>query len=212
MAAETNAPAEETPKPQRRWLMPAVGVVLLVAGVGVGWFVGGATQAAPAAAGEGEEAAADAAEGEHGAAKEGEKKEEGGHGEAKKEEGGHGEAKEGEKAPIALAGDDKVMLAPDGSAIYALGTFIVNLRGSGGGRLLRMEVALQTTKDVAEGFKVMTPLVRDTINTAVSDYTWAELEGTDGKTRLRDELLTRVNATIAPAKVDRLYFTQFVVQ
>jgi flagellar basal body-associated protein FliL len=54
--------------------------------------------------------------------------------------------------------------------------------------------------------------LRDSIITAVSDYTWSELEGAEGKTRLRDELISRVNAVVAPAAIGRLYFTQFVIQ
>ncbi|MCP4496703.1 MAG: flagellar basal body protein FliL, partial [Phycisphaeraceae bacterium] len=34
----------------------------------------------------------------------------------------------------------------------------------------------------------------------------------DGKTRLRDELLGRINTVLGTVRVDRIYFTQFVVQ
>ena len=63
-----------------------------------------------------------------------------------------------------------------------------------------------------EAIKTASPKLRDTVITALSDYTWSELEGTDGKARLRDELLARVNGDSAPSVITHLYFTQFVVQ
>lgn len=100
----------------------------------------------------------------------------------------------------------------EGSALMNLGAFTVNLRGSGGGRVLRLEVQVECAAAQAAGLKLREPQLRDSIITAVSDYTWSELEGTDGKTRLRDELIARVNGVSAPIGIDRLYFTQFVVQ
>ena len=98
------------------------------------------------------------------------------------------------------------------SAVTNLGTFTVNLRGSGGGRVVRMEVQLDSDGHDAKALGTKTPQLRDSVISAVSDYTWSELEGVDGKTRLRDELLQRVNGIASPNEVNALYFTQFVVQ
>lgn len=138
-----------------------------------------------------------------------------GHGEAP--EADHGEpATEGHGAPPAGHGDGgkKAFSASmtDKSTVTNLGTFTVNLRGSGGGRVVRMEVQLDSTGKDAAALAGKTPQIRDSVITAVSDYTWSELEGVDGKTHLRDELLERVNGIAAPAQVSALYFTQFVVQ
>jgi len=219
--------AEETDnaKPQnnrRRLLMQIAGAAaVFAAGSGAGIFLGpmvsgsGEADASAETAIEGEghgEAPAEGeakAEGEgHGEAKaegHGEAKAEGeGHGEAKAEAGGHGEpAKETNGALAAL---------DNGRVITNLKTFVVNLRSSGGGRVLRMEVQVESSQDVAPVLEIRMPRLRDTILTAVSDYTFAELEGTDGKTRLRDELLTRINGAMAPMTVDQVYFTQFVIQ
>ena len=149
-------------------------------------------------------------EGEGEAKAEGEAKKEG-EGEAKKE--GEGEAKkEGEGEGHGGGSTNVVVADANGKVITNLKTFVVNLRSSGGGRVLRMEVQVESDKEVAPTLELQTPKLRDTILTAVSDYTFAELEGTDGKTRLRDELLTRVNGAIAPMTVSQVYFTQFVVQ
>jgi flagellar FliL protein len=117
--------------------------------------------------------------------------------------GAHGAtaaAEGGEAAPAA------------GSAITNLGSFTLNLRGSGGGRILRMEVQVETDAALAPKVGERTPQLRDSILGAVSDYTWGDLEGTDGKVRLREELLARANGVMSPSRVDQVYLTQFVVQ
>ncbi len=101
--------------------------------------------------------------------------------------------------------------AAPASTITSLGRFTVNLRGSGGGRILQMEVSLEAAPSAGSALEALTPRLRDSINSAVSDYTWTELEGTDGKTRLKDELLTRVNGVADPIVVDAVYLTSFVV-
>ena len=204
----------DTPPPSKlKAILPYVGILL----VGLGGGFGASVFLAPRAAEAGEDADATApAEGEaaaEGEATEGEKKPEGEGGEAK------GEAKaEGEKAGAEGKGaEGKGAVAkaahagPAGSTITNLGSFTVNLRGSGGGRVLRMEVQVDTDNDAAEALEVLTPQLRDSIISVVSDYTWSELEGTDGKTRLKDELLTRINGISDPVEVRAVYLTTFVV-
>jgi flagellar FliL protein len=223
---------EEAPKPQsgrNRTLMMAGGAIaLLLAGAGGGYLGRGILEPAAAVAdAEGGEAKAEGGEAK---AEGGEAKAEG-HGEAKAEggeakaEGGHGEAKaeakaeghgapaggHGGTAPVA-AGASAVATLPNGRVITNLKTFVVNLRSSGGGRVLRLEIQVESAGDVAPALEVSSPKVRDTVIAAISDYTFTELEGTDGKTRLRDELLTRINGVMAPMTIDAIYFTQFVVQ
>lgn len=97
--------------------------------------------------------------------------------------------------------------------VHSLGAFTVNLRGSGGGRVLRMEVQVETTDTALPTVEQHSAQLRDSVLTLASDYSYADVEGLDGKTRLRDELLGRVN-TLLPeeSRVERVYFTEFVVQ
>lgn len=97
--------------------------------------------------------------------------------------------------------------------VHSLGQFTVNLRGTGGGRVLRMEVQVETTDTALPVVEEHSAQLRDSVITLASDYSYADVEGLDGKTRLRDELLGRVN-TLLPAdgRVERIYFTDFVVQ
>lgn len=97
--------------------------------------------------------------------------------------------------------------------VHSLGQFTVNLKGTGGGRILRMEVQVETTEAGLPTIEEQTALLRDSVITLVSDYTYADVEGLDGKTRLRDELLGRVNTLLPESgRVERVYFTEFVVQ
>jgi flagellar basal body-associated protein FliL len=218
----------EAPPPGRfAKLKPVLlAVVLLGAGAGAGFggsmFLGGGetAEAAPAeehvegepkaetAAGHGEPA-----DDGHGAKKE----EGGGHGEA--EGGGHGEAKKGGGHGEAKKAEDHgstsvgVMLNRRGRAVVTLGVFTVNLRGSGGGRILRSEVQVEVDARDESVVVEERPALRDAVITLGSDYTYADLEGIDGKTHLRDEINARVaNLLEGRANVHRIYFTEFVVQ
>jgi flagellar FliL protein len=193
-----DATLEESAPPSvaKRFALPAV-ALLLGAGAGAGgaMVAGGGDKAAEPAS---EEAAAEEAPAEEGAAAP-----------AAPAAGGEVGAGGVNAASTAAAA---ASASPSGPVITNVGTFTVNLRGSGGGRVLRIEVQVESKGQHAPLVAAKAAPMRDSIITAVSDYTWSELEGTDGKVRLRDELLSRVNGITAPAVVERMYFTQFVVQ
>lgn len=125
----------------------------------------------------------------------------------KADEGGHGGTAdaepEGEGGAAVIGG--KTTAAPNP------GTFTINLKGGGGGRILRLELQLQAAEADMEALEALKPLLRDTVLTAVSDYTWAELEGSDGKIRLKDELLQRMNGVTGNHKITALFLLQCVV-
>ncbi len=100
----------------------------------------------------------------------------------------------------------------DARLVHALDPFTVNLRGSGGGRVLRMVVALELSEDDQESVVSATAQLRDAVLSLASDYTFSDLEGIDGKMHFRDELLGRINRVLAGPRVERIYLTQFVVQ
>lgn len=188
-AHEEAAPEKKAGRFDR--LRPILFAALLLA-VGAGAGIGGSVLL-----GGGSEAAA-ADEGTH------EEAEAGGHGEPAAE--GHGEPAaggHGEAAPKPTAE----------RAVVNLGMFTVNLRGNGGGRVLRTEVQVEVGGKDQPAIEENKALLRDAVITLVSDYSYADLEGVDGKTHLRDELVGRLNAVLSSQPpVDRLYFTEFVVQ
>jgi flagellar basal body-associated protein FliL len=98
-------------------------------------------------------------------------------------------------------------------AIYPLGLFTVNLRGVGGGRVLRMEIDLELKLEAIDDMEERKAGLRDAVIKLVSDYSYTDVEGLDGKTRLQDELLRDLNKYMGKrARIERVYFSQFVVQ
>ena len=205
---------EKPPKTGKlRAVLPFAGVLLL--GLGAGF---GATLAYPAAeeapggessagseetpATDGEPPAADAT---------------GANGEkppAASAEGGHGGAADAATAGAAPHGEGAQGTEAIGATISESsnpGKFVINLKGGGGGRILRLELQIAAADADMKALEALKPLLRDEVIMAVSDYTWAELEGTEGKVRLKDELLLRMNGVTAPRVVLHLYLIDFVV-
>jgi len=94
-----------------------------------------------------------------------------------------------------------------------LGKFTINLRDSAvTQRILRLEVQVESALETAVKVEERMPQLRDSVILLASDYSYSELEGIDGKLRLRDEIQARLSAVLAPETVERVYFTAFVVQ
>ena len=201
--AEEAAKKEDGEK-KRSPLPIIIGAVALLGGLGGGILVDRTFLSAAPAPAEGEEAADEGGHGE-----EAEASASGGHGEeAKAEEeegGGHGGGGGG--------GHGGGAAAVPASDVKSVGSFTVNLRDSGGGRLLLMEISLEVPGNKAQEAVVKKEAqLRDAIIVLASDYTYLELDGLEGKMRLKDEVLKRSNAVLAPEKVERVYFTNFVIQ
>ena len=108
--------------------------------------------------------------------------------------------------------DDGAEEDPD-RGIYPLGLFTVNLRGVGGGRVLRMEVDLELKLSAVDIMEEKKAGLRDAVIKLVSDYSYTDVEGLDGKLRLQDDLLRDLNKYMGKkARIERVYFSQFVVQ
>jgi len=101
----------------------------------------------------------------------------------------------------------------DGRGIYPLGLFTVNLRGIGGGKVLRMEIDLELKASKLDTLEDKKAGLRDRVIKLVSDYHYQDVEGLDGKQRLQDDLLGTMNKYMGKkARIERVYFSQFVVQ
>ncbi len=122
--------------------------------------------------------------------------------------------------PTAAAGssDGKTASSASGDSpdvetkMTTMGKYTVNLRDSAGGRVLQMEIQLESDMETAATIEKRMPQLRDSVILLSSDYSYTELEGIDGKLRLRDEIHARINAVMDPSTVSRVYFTAFVVQ
>jgi flagellar FliL protein len=99
--------------------------------------------------------------------------------------------------------------------VFPLESFIVNLADKAGlgKRYLKVTVALEVrdeeNKKIVERY---TAELRDTILLLLSSQSFTEISTMEGKLELKQALLSRINHSLGGGVVQRLYFTEFVVQ
>jgi flagellar FliL protein len=92
---------------------------------------------------------------------------------------------------------------------------LVNLSSSGGERTqyLKVKIALELPDDaVSAQIQPIMPRLLDTFQTYLRELRATDLDGSAGLYRLKEELTRRVNAAIAPNKVNAVLFKEIVVQ
>lgn len=99
--------------------------------------------------------------------------------------------------------------------VFPLESFIVNLKdntGSGKRYLkatIELEVAGEAEKKKLEGSKAQ---MKDTILTLLSSRTFEEIVTVEGKLDLKQAVLFQINQMLGGNIVQRIYFTEFIVQ
>ena len=91
---------------------------------------------------------------------------------------------------------------------------VVNLNTSGRRQsVLKIKVALELASQ-ADLVKVqaVVPRVIDNFQTYLRELRVDDLNGSAGLYRLREELLTRVNVAVQPAKVNAILFKEMLIQ
>lgn len=92
-------------------------------------------------------------------------------------------------------------------------SFIVNILDDQGNRYLKAAITLEVDgKPAADELNARLPQVRDAILLHVGNKAFQELNDLQGKLQLRAELITRLNQLLQKGKVQKIYFTDFVVQ
>ncbi len=104
-------------------------------------------------------------------------------------------------------------LKPPLGTIFPLDTFIVNVAETNGERYLKttLEVELKDGSLAGEVEKRM-PQVRDSILLLLSTKRFEDIKSFQGKSKLRNEIITRLNGLLYAGAVQKVYFTEFVVQ
>lgn len=99
--------------------------------------------------------------------------------------------------------------------VHRLDAFIVNLMDKAGlgKRYLKatiiLEVGSEEDKKILENHK---PQLRDTILLLLSSQSINEINTLEGKLELKQALLSRINQVLGEGIVNRIYFTEFVMQ
>ena len=97
---------------------------------------------------------------------------------------------------------------------YELPEFLVNL-SSNTSRVsfLKMSVTLELRdKEAVAVVEANKPRILDTFNTYLRELRASDVQGSAGIYRLRDELMTRLNATIEEGLVKDILFSEIIVQ
>ena len=92
---------------------------------------------------------------------------------------------------------------------------LVNLSGLPGERVqyLKLKVVLEVKEEkLVEQIKPSMPRVTDLFQSYMRELRAADLNGSAGLFRLKEELTRRVNAVIAPSQVTGVLFKEIVVQ
>jgi flagellar FliL protein len=97
--------------------------------------------------------------------------------------------------------------------LYSLDTFIVNLSDPTGNRFLRatMDLELQSEALTQEMEKRL-PQIRDMILMTLPSRRFQDIQSSEGKIALRNELTAKLNSLLKKNAITNIYFTEFVVQ
>jgi flagellar FliL protein len=92
---------------------------------------------------------------------------------------------------------------------------LVNLSNAGGERTqyLKVKVVLELPDQLlAAQIQPVMPRLMDTFQTYLRELRPTDLDGSAGLYRLKEELTRRVNAAIAPARINAVLFKEIVIQ
>ncbi|NGZ25833.1 MAG: flagellar basal body protein FliL [Magnetococcales bacterium] len=119
------------------------------------------------------------------------------------------ESKKKEPEAVAQPKDPSALIGP----IFKLEPFVVNLNETKGNRYLKTTIQLELDKDTLKPeIEHRQAQIQDIILALLTSKTTQELQALEGKFRLREELLSRINALLINGKIKRVYFTEFVIQ
>lgn len=97
--------------------------------------------------------------------------------------------------------------------IIPLETFIVNLAGSKGRRVAKINIELELEGDqLATEIDQRKAQIRDMIIILLSGKSYDEVSDKDGKDQLREEIKRTMNSFLTKGKIRQVYFTEFIYQ
>ena len=94
-----------------------------------------------------------------------------------------------------------------------LNDLVINPAGTDGNRFLLISLGLETkSADVVKEVADKDIVIRDAVLRVLSKYTDRELASVERRAELKDELLKQLNAILQKGSIERLYFTQYLLQ
>jgi flagellar FliL protein len=96
--------------------------------------------------------------------------------------------------------------------LVPLETFLVNVAGSRGRKLVKINMELElTSSEVQEEVEKIKPKIRDYIIIIASSKTFAEISTKEGKDALREEIKNQINLFLTKGQIVKVYFTEFIL-
>ena len=97
--------------------------------------------------------------------------------------------------------------------IYSMDPFIVNLADQGRPRYLKIRMSIESQEmKVNEEYEKRLPQLRDAVLTILSSKSYGEIADSDGKKKLREEIILKLNGSLRGFRVKTVYFTEFMIQ
>jgi flagellar protein FliL len=123
------------------------------------------------------------------------------------------EAEAGAEVTAEATPDGAEGAAQAGPTTYSLESMVVNIFDGERDRFLKIGVNLEVSSgDVSKELEERLPQVKDLMISLISSQAYADIRSLEGKTALREQLMTRLNAIVRTGVVRQVFFTEFVVQ
>ncbi len=109
--------------------------------------------------------------------------------------------------------DDKSEIdkTPEVGKVIPLETFIVNLAGSKGRKVLKVNMELEVKgQEIIQEIDNRKAQIRDFIIIILSSKTYDEVSTKEGKDALRTEIKDNVNSFLSKGKIVNVYFTELI--
>ncbi len=95
--------------------------------------------------------------------------------------------------------------------VVPLETFIVNLAGSKGRKIAKVNMELELKGEgVSEEIEKRKAQIRDYIIIILSSKTYEEVSNKEGKNNLRNEIKETINSYLTKGKITNVFFTDFI--
>jgi flagellar basal body-associated protein FliL len=97
--------------------------------------------------------------------------------------------------------------------IYKMDSFVVNLNDENAMRYLKIKIEMESNQEGEnEEYASRLPQLRDATLTILSGKNHREIMSAEGKRNLKEELKERFNKVLKDFKIQKIYFTEFIIQ
>ena len=97
--------------------------------------------------------------------------------------------------------------------IYSMKPFIVNLADDSGSRYLKIKFEMElNSKDLVPEIEKRMPQLTDSVIMLLSSRKYEDIVTYEGKDRMRNEIMLRLNSFLSTGFIRKIYFTEFVMQ